>query len=81
MLTYGHGWLAPSWLLRSMVIAVPAYGIPPALPRLVVVVAGLGSLWLPLVLLNFFCRVHCLYLLFDFFRGADLGSLGCHGSF
>jgi hypothetical protein len=60
-----------------MVVAVPACGIPPALPRLVVE-AGLGSLWLPLVL-NFFCRVHCLYLLFGFFH-ADLGTLSCRGS-
>jgi hypothetical protein len=43
-----------------MVVAVPAYGIPPALP----------------LVLNFSCRVHCLYLLFGFFRrGAGLGSL------
>jgi hypothetical protein len=39
--------------LRTMVVAVPAYGIPPALP-LLVVEAGLGSLWLALVLLDFF---------------------------
>jgi hypothetical protein len=58
-----------------MVVAVPAYGIPPVLPQLVVVVlAGSGSLWLPLVL-KFSCGVHCLYLLFSFFHAA-LGPLG-----
>jgi hypothetical protein len=76
-LTLGHCWLAPSWLLRSMVVAVPTYSIPPALPRLVVE-AGLGSLWLPLVL-NFSCGVYCLYLWFGFFH-AGLGSVGCRGS-
>jgi hypothetical protein len=60
-----------------MVVAVPAYGIPPALRQLVVE-PGLGSLWLPLVL-NFSCRVHCLYLLWWFLH-AGLGSLGCRGS-
>jgi hypothetical protein len=42
-----------------MVVAVLAYGIPPALPRLLI----------------FSCRVHCLYLLLCFFHGAGLGSL------
>jgi hypothetical protein len=42
---------------------------------------SLAAALLPVVpdLLNFSCRVHCLYLLFGFFHGAGLGFLGCRG--